>query len=266
MLAEILFAAVGIIILNKWILKNIRNSQDNIEKVVYSITIIISNIFLIIYYVDRLNLPSFLKITTNIDSQNWLTIVTSCISSIISAAIGGLIAFGIARNEIKENNKQNRENNRIQNLPLLKYKITTNNIIGESDSKKLIVFNNSNKNTSKYNLQIFIKNIGLNNVKKVIIDFCLEGIDKKYNLLGEDTQVPIEKDESINIYRFFRLRSNKKYKMHLNVYYEDVLQNWYLQVVDIDYVTTNIHNGSTTLSTISYKIAEEKIINLKDIK
>ena len=261
MLIEILFAVVGMIVLNKWILKNAKNSQNNIEKVIYYIAIVVSDIFLIIYYMDRSNLPSFLKITKNIDSQNWLTIITSCISSIISATIGGLIAFGIARNEIKENNIQNRENNRIQNMPLLKYKITTDNVIGESDPKNLIVFNNnSNKNTNEYNLQIFIKNIGLNNVKKVIIDLYLEGIDKKYNLLGEDTQVPIEKDESINVYRFFKLKSNNKYKMHLNVYYEDVLQNWYSQIVDIDYITTNMHNASTTLATISYKIGEEEII------
>ena len=68
---------------------------------------IIGNIFLIIYYIDRFNLPTVLKINTNIDTQNWLMIITTCIASIISAAIGGLIAFGVARDQIKENNKQN---------------------------------------------------------------------------------------------------------------------------------------------------------------
>lgn len=89
------------------------------------ITIIIGNIFLIIYYIDRFNLSTILKINTNVDTQNWVMIITTCIASIISATIGGLIAFGIAINQIKENNMQNSENLRIQNMPMLKYEIKT---------------------------------------------------------------------------------------------------------------------------------------------
>ena len=92
MVVEIVLVVLSMIILNKWGFKQIDKEKDTFGKVLYSIFIVITNIFLIIYYIDRLNLPTKLKISDNIDTQNWLTVITSCISSIISAAIGSLIA------------------------------------------------------------------------------------------------------------------------------------------------------------------------------
>lgn len=266
MIIEIILVISSMIILNKWLFKKIEKSKDNIEKIVGVITIIIINVFLIIYYIDRFNLPTELKINTNVDTQNWLIIITTCIASIISSAIGGLIAFGIARDQIKENNKQNSENLRIQNMPMLKYEIKTE---GSKDGKigieHLIISNCENKSSIPYDLFISIKNIGLNNVKRILVDFESAVVNHKYRILGKNNLIPIEKNEIQEIYRYFALESGKEYEMKLKVYYEDVLQNWYCQIVDINYNATNISNGSYQLGYVQYKVNEEIRIDLNDI-
>lgn len=125
MIVEIIIVIISIIIMNKFMMNRIEKTQEIIEKTISLIVVIISDIFLIIYYIDRFNLPTKLGINTNINTQGWLTIITTLASSTIAAIVGGLIAFGIARDQIKESNRQNNENNRIQNMPLLKYEITT---------------------------------------------------------------------------------------------------------------------------------------------
>lgn len=266
MIIEIILVVSSLIILNKWMANSIKKSKDNIEKIVGVITIIIGNIFLIIYYIDRFNLPTILKINTNVDTQNWLIIITTCIASIISATIGGLIAFGIARDQIKENNKQNSENLRIQNMPMLKYEIKTEGSKNEeTDIEHLIISNCEDTTSRPYHLFISIKNIGLNNVKKILVDFESKMVNSTYRIMGKNSLIPIEKNETKQIYRYFALGSGKEYEMKLKVYYEDVLQNWYCQIVDINYNATNISNGSYPFGKVEYKVNEEVLLDDKEV-
>lgn len=266
MIIEIIIVVGSLIILNKWMLNSVKKSNDNIEKIVGVITIVISNIFLIIYYIDRFNLPTRLKINTNVDTQNWLMIITTCIASIISATIGGLIAFGIARNQIKENNKQNSENLRIQNMPMLKYEIKTEGSKKEdADIEHLIISNCEDASSRPYDLFISIKNIGLNNVKRIFVDFESAMVNNKNRILGKNNLIPIEKNETQEIYRYFALESGKEYEMKLKVYYEDVLQNLYCQIVDIDYKATTISNGSYPIGKVEYKVNEEVLLDDKEV-
>ena len=266
MIIEIIIVVGSLIILNKWMLNSVKKSNDNIEKIVGVITIIITNIFLIIYYIDRFNLPTRLKINTNVDTQNWLMIITTCIASIISATIGGLIAFGIARDQIKENNKQNSENLRIQNMPMLKYEIKTEGSKNEeTDIEHLIISNCEDKTSRPYDLFVSIKNIGLNNAKRIFVDFESEMVNDKYRILGKKSLISIEKNETQPIYRYFALESGKEYEMKLKVYYEDVLQNWYCQIVDINYNATTISNGLYPLGNVRYKINEEVLLENKEV-
>lgn len=266
MIIEIIIVVSSLIILNKWMINSIKKSKDNIEKIVGVITIIIGNIFLSIYYIDRFNLPTILKINTNVDTQNWLMIITTCIASIISATIGGLIAFGIARDQIKENNEQNSENLRIQNMPMLKYEIKTEGSKdGKIDIEHLIISNCEDKTSIPYDLFISIKNIGLNNVKRILVDFESVMVNSTYRIMGKNTLIPIEKNETKQIYRYFALESGKEYEMKLKVYYEDVLQNWYCQIVDINYNATTISNGSYPLGNVEYKVNEEILLEDKEV-
>ena len=53
--------------------------------------------------------------------------------------------------------------------------------------------------------------------------------------------------------------------MILNVYYEDVLQNWYLQEVEIKYNASNVFDNEGNIGYVSYIINEENLINKEDI-
>lgn len=105
MILEILIVIIVLIMLCWYWKFKAEKSKEIVEKVIDIVLIVICIIFLIIYYVDRFNLPTLLGMDKNVDTQNWLTIITTSIASIISSAIGGLIAFGIAQKEIEENRR-----------------------------------------------------------------------------------------------------------------------------------------------------------------
>ena len=255
MIFEIIIISLLFVGCNKYIYEKIKKEQDNIERIVEMTALIIFDIFLGIYYIDRLNLPTYFKINSGIETQNWLNIITTCISSIISASIGGLIAFGIARKQIEQNEEQNKENNRIQNLPLLKYDIDTN-CKGEANLANIIISNITGKDTASYCLKVNIKNIGQNSIKQLIVDFESDFISKVIRALGENTQNPIEKDGSIELFRCFQLKKGSNYSIELTIFYEDVLQNWYKQSVKIKCETEP--KERIPQLNISYTVEEEK--------
>ena len=86
-------------------------------------------VILVIYYLDRYNIPSKFNLTMNINTQNWLSLIGNYITGIISAIIGALVAVWTTIYQIRKNNEQNekrdKENLRIQNMPILKYDINT---------------------------------------------------------------------------------------------------------------------------------------------
>lgn len=149
---------------------------------------------------------------------------------------------------------------------MLKYNITTD-VKGKKiniDNHIFTKYDNVN-NSGIYDISINIKNIGLNNVKRIIVDIQSEEFLNNDRAIGRDTQVPVEKGENIEIYRLFSLLKGKEYKMILNVYYEDVLQNWYLQEVEIKYNASNVFDNEGNIGYVSYIINEENLINKEDI-
>lgn len=267
MLIESLILLVILFLVNKLTMEKLKKVEDSIERIVGIISVMITNAFLIIYYIDRLNLPTTLKLSDNIDTQNWLSIITTCVSSIISSTIGGLIALGISREQIYENNKQNNENLRIQNAPMLKYEIKTENSEEVNfDFKDVIITNCDDQKTKSFDLFIEIKNIGLNNIKRIFVDFESEFVKENQRIFGNDDYISVERGKSIRIYKLFAVESGKEYKIKLNIYYEDVLQNWYCQVVDINYKAIEIYGPTHIRGNIEYKVNEEKIIDKKEIK
>ena len=149
---------------------------------------------------------------------------------------------------------------------MLKYQIETEGCNeGKIDLDHLIITNCESETSRPYDLFISIKNIGLNNVKKILIDFESAIVDSPCRILGKDSLVSIEKNETNNIYRYFALKSEKEYELKLKVYYEDVLQNWYFQVIDINYNATNISNGSYPIGKVEYKVNEEVLIDFTKV-
>lgn len=261
MIIQIIAVVIFIIMLNKWTIKKMEKSEDLIERISYVILLAITDIYLIIYYFDRFNLLSMLGLDTNVNTQNWLIIITTCVSSIISSTIGGIIAFGIAKNQIKENNKQNIESLRIQNMPMLKYEIGTdcreNEALTDKDYINTIYLEQL---YPIYDLSINIKNIGLNNIRRIMVDIESKVINKTYRILGKNSVIPIEKGEIKKIYKYLVLESGKDYTIKLNIYYEDVLQNWYKQVVEIYYTATTINDGTSQIGCLSYIVNTESLL------
>ena len=177
---EIIIIVIGIILLNKYIINIIHRAENKLEKSLYVVMLAITDMFLVTYYFDRFNLATRLNMNENIDTQNWLNNISNVFANIVSASIGGIIAYGIASSEIKENNKQNMENNRIQNMPILKYDIKTEGKNKKINSENLIETKyEKTKNSVSYNLFINIKNIGMNNVKQMILELESDCFIKK---------------------------------------------------------------------------------------
>lgn len=223
----------------------------------------------VIYVVDKENIPTYLGLSINVNCQNWLSFLANYSAGIMSAIIGAIVLVLVTKWQLDKNNEdsieRDKENLRIQNMPLIKYEISSENCIEKNDIDHLIVSNYSGKETTIYNLFISIKNIGLNSIKRIVVDFESPITSMKYRILGKDTIVPIEKNEIIEIYRFFALESNREYEIKLNIYYEDVLQNWYYQTIDINYNATDIYKNSFPIGEIKYKVYEEEKIDFKNI-
>lgn len=253
------------------IYKLIKKSSNLTEKITYIVSAIIYVSIVIIYYLDRFNIPTQLGLNSNVDTKSWLEIICNYITVMLSAGISIIVTIGMTRYQIKKNNEDNdkrdRENLRIQNMPMLKYEITTTNIEKNKnvDLEHLIISNCEQKNASTYELFILIKNIGLNNVKRIIIDFESTIVNGTYKVIGHNNIISIEKNEHESIYRYFSLERDKKYPMKLKVYYEDVLQNWYSQIIDIQYDATSYNENSLPIGQVGYKVNEEKLISEKKV-
>ena len=250
------------IILNK--------SKSITKRIICIAVIIVVSTLLFIYYLDRFNMPTKLGFDINVSTHDWLSFVGSYITGILSAGISAVVSVFVTIYQIKKNNEENikrdSESLRIQNMPMLKYDIRTTNIDNRKiDVDHLITSNCDDEKSITYELIISIKNIGLNNVKRIIIDFDSNMVNNINRIMGKNTVVPIEKNEIKDIYKCLALESGKEYQIKLKVYYEDVLQNWYFQTVNIIYEATKVYNGSYPIGIVNYRVNEEVIIDVTEI-
>lgn len=249
----------------------IKKAESLAEKITELIMAMVMFIFLVIYYSDRYNIPSKLNMTMNINAQNWLSFIGNYVSAVISAIIGALVAVWSAIYQIKKNNEENnrrdKENLKIQNMPILKYDINTE-IKGTGDLTELIVTNKENELGNVYNLNIILKNIGMNSIKNIIIDFKSSVINNSiYRLLGKNAVNPIEKGEVIELNKYFSLKSlDKYYEMYIDIYYQDVLSNWYKQEVQINYGACDTFNNEGYRGSLTFEVQKEVEINENEIE
>lgn len=240
----------------------ITKAESLAEKITELIMAMVMFIVLIIYYSDRYDIPTKLNLTMNINAQNWLSFIGNYVSSFISAIIGALVAFWTTIYQIKKNNEENnrrdKENLKIQNMPILKYDINTERK-GTGDLSELIVTNKENELGNAYNLNIILKNIGMNSIKNILIDFQSSVINNSiYRLLGKNAVNPLEKGEVIELNKYFSLKpSDKYYEMIIVIYYQDVLSNWYKQKVEIHYNANNILSNANYSGTLTFKVQKE---------
>lgn len=253
-----------------FIYKATNKSNSLAETISYLVLAIIDITLLGIYYLDRFNIPTELGWNINVNTQNWLNFIGTYITGILGAGIGVIASVLITIYQIKKNNEENRirdnENLRIQNMPMLKYEIETTGYDDPgADIENLIITNCNEDKSMPYELFLNIKNIGLNNIKRVVVDLESPIIKKIYRVIGDKNIIPIEKNEIMKIYKYFNLERGKEYPIKLKIYYQDVLQNWYYQTVDITYEATEINNGSYPIGIVNYKVSEELLLNNDEV-
>ena len=268
---SIVIQAVLLFAIIRFCIKKYKEEKENEYKFLYLITIVCWLLLVLIYNFDRYNLPSHLGWTTNVNSQNWLSFLGSYLPGIISTIVGAIMLLWVTALQIntnrEDNEKRDKETLRIQNLPLLKYDIKA-----EDDNKELNINDliptkyskDAELNLKAHPLKIEIKNIGANTIRNIKVYFESDFVIESVCLLGEKTQVPIEKSEMENVIKWISLPiEENNYNIRLRICYEDILTNWYEQEVVIEYNVTNWHNGCNTYINLNYEVKEEMLIDKK---
>lgn len=75
----------------------------------------------------------------------------------------------------------------------------------------------------------------------------------------------MERGEKIESNHFLSLKLNSATNMKLIVYYEDVLNNWYRQVVNIIYSASSVLEKGNYVGKVKYLVENEEKIAENDI-
>ena len=266
---SIVIQGVLLFVIIRFCIRKYKEEKENEYKFLYLVTVVSWLLLALIYNFDRYNLPSSLGWTTNINSQNWLSFLGSYLPGIISTIVGAIMLLWVTALQIntnrEDNAKRDKETLRIQNLPLLKYDIKAEDLeLNINESLPTKYSENNMQNLKAYPLNITMKNIGANIIRNIKVyleaDFLIESVC----LLGEKTQVPIEKSKMENVIKWIDLPTEENnYNIKLRVCYEDILTNWYEQEVIIEYNVTNWHNGDNTYIELNYEVKEEMLADKK---
>lgn len=148
-------------------------------------------------------------------------------------------------------------------MPILKYEVDTQNKCDDG-IENLIITKIANGNIYFFNMKI--KNVGMNTIKSLIIDCSSDIIsDKKADrLVGSNSICVLEKNEEIIVSRYLELNTNENYDFVLTVYYEDVLSNWYRQIINLKYEATDYFDYGY-IGGVRYDINKEIIIAEEEI-
>lgn len=264
-----LILIVFIIVLYK---KGYKDYKDEFSKLLYCLLLNSIIFLLIVYYLDRFNVPSILGYTKNINSSDWINILTNSFITIISTMLSSIILLKITFKQLEETRKDNielnNENHRIQNAPLLKYNFTLEPLEGVfNENQKLILINQDAIKQHKEALEfvISIENIGLNTARNVILTMESLLFNKK-EIFEMFNQSSIEKDQIIKKEIIIPNVSEGTYKIFITVFYQDLLKNWYKQKIELTVSMTNIFDSSVRSYTIinSFNVYEEELT--KDIE
>lgn len=232
-------------------IKGYKDSKSDFEKILYIILSLAMMFPLLIYYLDRYNIPSKFGYTKNIISSDWVGILTNysatLISTLLSAVFLIFVTFKQMDETYKDNIKLNNETQRIQNLPFLRYNFTHERLKEKElkENQKLIFSGqNKNNNSNLIEFTMEIENIGLNTVRKVYLEVESELLNKK-EIFELCNQSNIEKGQIKSAEFIIANVSKGTYKIEIAVYYQDLLKNWYKQKIRLIISVNDIYNSMT---------------------
>lgn len=256
---EMIAFVIIILIIFLFIKFNYKKCETGGEKLLFILYTITISTPIIIYYLDLWNIPSILKFTKNIDSQNWLAFLANYTSSIVAAVIGAAVSIYLVFLQIRKNNedteKRDKENLRLQNIPLLKFECKNKN----NEEIKLTVLDTKVEDGVVQQINLGIKNIGLNTIRKSYMKIKSDILEQEYNFeLGN--QSSIEKNEEITMQFILKLFVDTTYKFEIVVYYQDLLFNTYEKKVILEYKVLSLNDGNKYFYEYKFIPEDEKII------
>ena len=209
--------------------KMYKQSRSLVERTLYILFLIVYFIPIIIYYLDKYDIPTKLGYTNGIDTNRWFDFVSSYIVGIVGAIISGVILVLITLKQI-----------RIQ--------IENNNEIKLKEDGDL------------HHVFFKIENIGLNHGRNINILIKVDDeIDRDFSL--NRYQAFIRKEEFVWIDLIFRLDVNNENnrKIVIEVYYDDLISNRYVQKINANFKTIKDNSKSTRLDITNLAIEQEKL-------
>lgn len=259
-LSIIILSASGILVY-----KLCKKLQNIYEKTFYIFFVIVETFLILLYYFDRYNIPTFLKWNENVDTQNWLSILSSSGINILTEILGGLILVFVTimqlRKTLDDNHQRDIEDRRINNMPLLSYRV--NNYYLDNEKHHVLYTIYDNEITTQ--ISLFLKNIGMNTVRDCYIEIDSKSMKKTFCSRLQE-QGCIDKGEEKNINYLLNL-SPGDHIFKITVYYGDLVNNWYFKKIELLFSVTNIFASiGTNCSIIDFKVYDEKKLKGKPKK
>ena len=221
----------------------------NLEMLFWLVFIIIF-IPIIIYYVDKSDLPSKYNWFKNSDSSRWFSFITTYASSIFGATIGAVVLILVTRHEFDVVRENDAEQRRIANLPLLDYDFDIMHSYYASDAIDL-----GNSKSTTICVGIILKNIGMNTIRKCYINAKSDLIKSNYDY-SIDEQCFIEKNQQ-KVLRFTIPIANNEFCIEFIAKYQDILFNWYEQVVVLRIKIVNIEEDEKLLKNVVLNVKKD---------
>lgn len=144
-------------------------------------------------------------------------------------------------------------------MPLLKYRD-----IKEDDIKVNTKFLETTIiDGVRQQINLGIKNIGMNSIRRIYIQINSDILKMPYKFELENQSI-LEKGEEQIIQILLNLMVDSTYKFVVSIYYQDLLCNWYEQVVEMEYKVYPIKDGTKCLYENKLYVANEQIILEED--
>ena len=90
--------------------KMYKESQTIPERILYILFLFVYFIPIIIYLLDRYNIPTVIGLANGVNTNRWFEFVSSYVIGIIGAIISGIFAVLITLRQIREQIKSSKEN------------------------------------------------------------------------------------------------------------------------------------------------------------
>ncbi len=248
-------------------IKMFKKSNSLFEKATFVLFSVIYFIPVIIYYLDRFNIPTRLEYNNGINIDRWFNFLGSyligVISAVISAVISGVILIFVTRKQIDIDELKRREElneqKRINNLPLLKIEFQGNQM---SDlPSHIVVMDYGENNASGFCVLGFdIENIGLNVARNITC--ALKTTDDKFHCSDADEIhnriLKVGTKEWYGLMTIFDFGKNLQKNIIVTFYYYDLFNNKYAQDVELK---INVEkNGKRNIEKgINYKVVSWKV-------